>query len=154
MIYKTIIILLLSFYHPLHLGVLHIDVSKNQAEVNIRLFTDDLENAILHNNGKTIKMNCKDSIAVYHAKKYISNHFKIKQNKHTIPLKLIDLKKDKDVTEFQYKATIDSKVPLQICCEFFLKLFRDQTNLLIIKQKQAEEGFRMNHNKKCIDVEN
>ncbi len=140
--------------HPLHLGVLHMDIQANgRATIQVRLFTDDLENGIYHLFNKKMKVVPGQAEAEKHVRQYIEQKLKIQQNSKPLDVDFVSMKKDKDVTELEYRFKLESEKSMQICCNVFFELFRDQTNLLIINFDGKEDGFRLTPNRECINVE-
>lgn len=140
--------------HPLHLGVLHVDVNESgQTSVQIRLFTDDLENGLYHAFGEKVSVVPGKSDVEKKVRQYINQKFIIQQDGNSLDMDFKSLINDKDVTELKYNLNVSGEKPLQICCDVFFELFRDQTNLLIINLNGEEEGFRLTPNNKCVSVE-
>lgn len=149
----VIFILFIAIYHPLHLGVLHIDVgTAGSSDISVRVFTDDLANALQHEFNRSVKMNYNDSATVNITDQYIRNHFTIKQKKKTIRLELNSVEPEEDITVFRYQAKVDQHQSMKICCDIFFHLFNDQTNLLMIHTDGNEDGFRLTHTNSCINV--
>jgi hypothetical protein len=144
----------LLFMHPLHLGVIHLNVNEqNEAEIEVRLFTDDLEAAIMHQYGKPFKTVYSDEESVNRVLDYLGQKMRLYENQKPLVLKCTEIKPQKDVTVISCKTTIKEKNSLKICCEVFFELFRDQTNLIILKTNDIEEGYRLDQSKACVSVE-
>jgi len=140
--------------HPLHLGVLHVDVNESgQTSVQIRLFTDDLENGLYHTFGEKVSIVPGKSEIEKKVRQYINQKFIIEQDGSSLNMDFKSLTKDKDVTELRYSLNVSGEKTLHICCNVFFELFRDQTNLLIVNFDGKEDGFRLTPNKECVNVE-
>jgi hypothetical protein len=141
--------------HPLHLGVLHLNInSQNHANIEVRLFTDDLESAVFHFANKEIVIDVLDDNTLKLVSNYLIDKVKIYNGNEAKAIKLLSIKKDKDVTIIEYETTLGDWSSFKFCCEVFFELFNDQTNLLIVKTPSLEEGFRVDQYKSCVIVEN
>ncbi|HKK59861.1 MAG TPA: DUF6702 family protein [Salinivirga sp.] len=144
----------LMFFHPLHLGVIHFNATEaGQVTINVKVFTDDLENALIHNSNSDFKMNYDNVDAVKDASQYIDSRFDVTQSGSEVSLELLEVGPRRDVTIFKYTATIDSDVAFDVCCSIFYELFNDQTNLLIVNLIDQEDGYRLSSRKTCAHVE-
>lgn len=140
--------------HPLHLGVVHMNIDNQyKANIEIRLFTDDLENAIFYALNEKHVINHSDENSLELVSSYLNDKIKISDGNSIKLLKIQSLEKDKDVSVIKYQTTLGEWNSLSFCCEFFFELFNDQTNLLIVKTPSIEEGFRMDKSKSCVIVE-
>lgn len=154
MLYTLTLVISLMFYHPLHLGVIHIDVAQNnESHISVKVFTDDLENAIMQKSAGTFKIQFSDPVSIERASRYVINHFKVRQSEVDVELKLNHAKRESDVSVFVYSATIQSEEPFEVCCNIFYELFSDQTNLLIVNLIDDEDGYRLSSRKTCAYVE-
>ncbi len=141
-------------YHPLHLGVIHLDANQSgQVSIQVKVFTDDLENAIIHGQNSDFTMNYTDKPAIKAANRYIMSNIDIKQSGKNVRLKLQKVYPDRDVTIFDYSTTIKNDISFEVCCHIFYELFNDQTNLLIVNVVNEEEGYRLSSSKTCAHVE-
>ncbi|WP_462281120.1 DUF6702 family protein [Salinivirga cyanobacteriivorans] len=144
----------LMFFHPLHLGVIHFNATEaGQVTINVKVFTDDLENAVIHNSNSSFKMDYASDDAVAQASQYIESRFGLTQSGKNIELKLLEVGPKKDVTIFKYTTTIAPNVAFDVCCSIFYEIFNDQTNLLIVNIVDQEDGYRLSSRKKCAHVE-
>lgn len=142
------------FFHPLHLGVIHFNsTATGQVTINVKVFTDDLENALIHNSNSDFKMDYDNADAVKDASQYIDSRFDLTQSGREVPLELLEVGPRKDVTIFKYTATIEPDVAFDVCCNIFYELFNDQTNLLIVNIIDKEDGYRLSSRKTCAHVE-
>lgn len=139
--------------HPLHLGVVHFNLDNHAtANIVIRLFSDDLMDAIDHENHGQKVFDCSDTILLNQGKKYVTQNFKLSQGSDHITFEFVHVKNVEDVVEFRLKAHFYSNNDLQICCTFFFEIFGDQTNLLLVKSPAVEDGFRLTSRKTCAHV--
>ncbi|PLX18558.1 MAG: hypothetical protein C0599_12035 [Salinivirgaceae bacterium] len=144
----------LLIMHPLHLGVIHLNVNEqNEAEIEMRLFTDDLEAAITHFTEKAYKINYDDEQSKKYITEYLSRKLFIYGDQKRLSLSFLDVKPQKDVTVITYKVKVKRNATIKVCCEAFFELYRDQTNLLIVKTNNIEEGYRLDQSKACASVE-
>lgn len=139
--------------HPLHLGVVHLNVEHNtEVDIVIRLFSDDLRAALRGGECDGSMFNCADSVSVSDAKNYINKHFKITQASDVSVMEFVHVKPVEDATEFQYRVKLSDVKEVEVCCTFFLDHFSDQTNLLLVKTPSMEEGFRLMSHNTCVHV--
>jgi len=139
--------------HPLHLGVVHFNMNDSAtADIVVRLFSDDLMNAIDTDNHGQRVFSHLDSALVQRGQKYISQHLKLKQGMKGVSYKFIHVKQVEDATEFRLKASLATVDDLQICCTFFFEIYGDQTNLLLVKSTVMEDGFRLTSRNTCAHV--
>lgn len=148
----------LCFYllsmHPLHMGVIHLNIDENKViNIEIRVFTYDLESAVGHYTNSDFKLDYNDKKSVQLAENYITHNLQIYSGENALVVKFLSVEREKDVTVLTFHAILAKMESLKVCCEVFQELFRDQTNLLIVKSPQNEEGYRLDHVKKCVVVE-
>lgn len=157
-------IILFSIYfssnamHPLHISFTNIDYDETNSKlmISVKFFTDDFQNLLLHNFNNEINFNEKlsnEKIAVIN--KFISVNFKLLINNKDVTniISFIDNKTNFESTwlnfEVEFKGKIKSLVFSNIA---FFDTFSDQTNLLIFKYKDIEEGFQITKNNKEISI--
>jgi hypothetical protein len=144
----------LLFMHPLHLGVIHLDVYEDKvANIEIRVFTDDLENAVSHLSNSKFTVNYNDENSLKQVQDYVESNLNLFIKERPLELNIVSIEPDRDVTKLIFEATLTNVNSLKVCCEMFYELFRDQTNLLIVKSPKTEDGYRLDQNKKCIIVD-
>ena len=148
----------LCFYllsmHPLHMGVIHLDIDENKmVKIEARVFKNDLESALGHYKHADFILDYNDKKSVQLATDYIIHNLQIYSGEKLVAVKFLSIEREKDVAVFTFQATLAEMKSLKVCCEVFQELFSDQTNLLIVKSPQNEEGYRLDHAKKCVVVE-
>lgn len=139
--------------HPLHLGVVHFNMENSAtADIIVRLFSDDLMNAIEPDSHGQNVFSHLDSVSVRRGQNYISQHLKLTQGAKEVSYEFIHVKQVEDATEFRLKASLATVDDLQICCTFFFEIYGDQTNLLLVKSAAMEDGFRLTSRNTCAHV--
>ncbi|MFO7862623.1 MAG: DUF6702 family protein [Salinivirgaceae bacterium] len=139
--------------HPLHLGVIHIDVAEQgQSSLVVRVFTDDLEHAIAVADNSSFAFHYNNQSSVERGTDYVVEKLNITQNGQQIKPEYIKVAQRDDATEFTFKLMIEARTGFSVCCTIFHELFTDQTNLVIIKTATSENGSRLTTNKPCVDV--
>ncbi|MDA3866636.1 MAG: hypothetical protein PF489_07795 [Salinivirgaceae bacterium] len=139
--------------HPLHLGVIHIDMAEQgQSNLVVRVFTNDLEHAIAAADNNAFAFNYNDKSSVARGTSYVLEKLSIMQNGQQIEPEFLKVARRDDATEFTFELTLNSLTGFSVCGTIFHELFTDQTNLVIVKTKTSENGNRLTTNNPCVDV--
>lgn len=124
-------------------------------DVNIKLFYDDLQQAIEIEQGVRIT----DPIAEYEDEidEYIQQHFKIGSANNPVNLQLRHITPEIDAIWIEYQSeTIPFSLDWQITNTIFLELFDTQNNIINFfpnKQKQRRvKGLALNRQKKSGEI--
>ena len=155
--YKFILSLLISSVfsmHPVHISVTSININckKEIIEISFKVFSDDFQDVI--NNNFDSNLNIKDSLSINkninNITSYFNSSFKLKLNNKINEEYLIysKCKSNYEATWFYYNISLtelNSKLKnLHINNLILTDLYSDQNNLVIIKYKNIEKGFRLN----------
>lgn len=144
--------------HPLHISFTNIDYdeSNSKLKISVKFFSDDFQNMFIHNYNKQINFDEKlndDKIDAIN--KFFFENFKLSINKAdlTKEIKFIDSKTNFESTwlnfEIDFKGNINTLI---FSNKTFFDVFSDQTNLLIFKYKDVEEGFQITKNNQTISI--
>jgi hypothetical protein len=146
--------------HPVHITITNIepDAQKGVFEVSIKVFTDDLEHAILQQSQKNIGF-IKNTPSMDSEKlilQYINTQFQILINNKPISSSKVKLTKYSNVenaTWLYLEFRIPSKIQqLSIVNNLLNHLYPDMTNLVIIKWNENEQGLTFTKSKTKIDI--
>jgi len=149
----NIFLLLLSLYHPFHVGLTEMEHNPETQtfQISIKLFSDDLENALTQEYDKSIDiLNPRsqeefDSLLFV----YVSNHFELKSGKTAIPLDFIGNERTYDVT-WIYLESDPIKVVDKVLVknELLFDLFDDQTHVVHYTNRSGELDTELVHRSK------
>ena len=128
-----------AFAHKFHLGFTQIEYNaqSKSAEITIRVFADDLENALSQRSGKSIKLEHKDAAALIAA--YVRETFELKgRNGQVKKLTWIGLEPKADVAFLYAKAKMPEGIAgVQLRQRMFFELFEDQVNQVLLKSSNG-----------------
>lgn len=143
--------------HPIHIGILNMEINPKtkQIELEIRLFTDDLEEAVFKSSGKRLYFGTAkqhpavDSLLeVFVRKNMLVNNF-------GQPLKWnwIGYTHVADVTEL-FLESEEIKMPylLNIKSKFMFDLFDDQKNILNFKYKDFKKSHLFTDKQQNVNI--
>ena len=141
--------------HPIHLAVTTIEynVSRDEYDILIRIFTDDLETIInkrynvdlnlgkeneIKNSQKYIKNYIQDCLIISINKKKLSNHMEFIRKEHDA---------DENVTFLYFRSKNSGGKKVSITNILLTDLYDNQKNLLIFTYKNTQEAFTFEKNK-------
>lgn len=140
--------------HKFHVSFTQIEYNATEktAGIALRVFADDLENALSHRSGKSVKLDHKDAPALIAA--YLRETLEIKgRNGQTKKLVWIRMEPKADVV-FLY---VEIKMPeglsgAQLRHRVFFELFEDQVNQVLLKSANDKSSleFKRGDNYKTI----
>jgi len=150
-LYNILILCLLPLFikaHPVHITVTNIEPNTIKAcfEVSIKIFTDDLEQAIAQQLNKNIGLLAQQPSPDINKLflSYINDHFKIKINDqyiHPSKVKFIKYSVVENATWLYFEFKIPNKINhISLYNNLLNHLYPDMTNLVIIKWNQQEQG--------------
>lgn len=148
----------LNAMHPLHISFTNIDFDEphSKLKISVKFFSDDFQNLFIHNYNKTINFDEKldaDKIAIIN--KFLIDNFMLSINKKdlTKDIKFVDSKTNFESTWINFEIDFKDKIKyLNFSNKTFFDVFSDQTNLLIFKYKDIEEGFQITKNNQIISI--
>lgn len=141
----------------MHVSLTNIDYSsnKNNIEIAVKIYTQDIELAIAHNYEVLLNLNKINELKDY--KKHIENYFyhvlQVFVNENTkLALSLNHKETDDESTwlyfDLPFKGTITA---LTIKNAIFLDIFMDQTNMTILSDNGKESGYKLDFNKRELN---
>ena len=133
------ITIILIFFHSYHVGLTQVeyDISEMAYQISIRIFTDDLENALKNKSGELVDIldsevhDKTDMVMV----EYIFENFEIASGDTSIPLSYLGSEKDPDVTWIYLETgKIDKADVLHIKNVILFEIFDDQNHIVNYSQ--------------------
>lgn len=146
--------------HPLHLSVTNINYQEDKQELTFafKIFTDDLETAVLHNHQELLHLTQPDE----HAKAdsfithYLSSCFEIVINEQTYKpedMEFIERKQEANAVWIRYKLPLREQVNSAMIKNGILNdLYFDQTNLVFFKFKDTDKAFKLDREKDSQNI--
>jgi hypothetical protein len=118
------------------LSELKVDTKKKSLEISCKLFTDDMEDALLKLNHSKVDLatSSKNQAVLAQVENYLHERFKIVINGNPIPTHLIGFEAENEVTWFYLEGTVNVKalvpVKIKISNSLLYDFIPEQTNLL------------------------
>ncbi|RLD57442.1 MAG: hypothetical protein DRJ01_13855 [Bacteroidetes bacterium] len=145
---------LLAMMHPLHFSVTNIDYNKKNKsfDISLKIFTNDLENAINKNYEKKINLKeDKNDETNTLINEYVKSNFSIivdgkKMNKKEFVFKYVKSNENSTWIYYEYKKIKKIKT-VSIKNSILMDIFNDQTNLIIFKYLDYQKGFELQNRK-------
>lgn len=144
--------------HPLHISFTNIDFDESASKltISVKFFSDDFQNMFIHNYNKEINFDEKLSNDKIDAvKKFLEDNFMLSINKKdlTKDIKFVNSKTNFESTWLNFEIDFKGKIKsLVFSNKAFFEIFSDQTNLLIFKYKEIEEGFQITKDNQVISI--
>jgi hypothetical protein len=141
----------LTLVHPLHISVTEItlDEKEHELEIMIRIFTDDLEQAIRSEN-KTPDLNILKPVNITTDDliwNYLRSKFKLTVNGQSLPMKYLGHEKDDDVMVFYVQVQPAQKFEaISITNSILTELYDDQSNLVNVTVEETTKSLRLMRN--------
>ncbi len=150
-----------GFAHPVHITVTNIEpnTQKGVFEVSCKIFSDDLEKAVLFYTGVHINITQNKPVnninELLH--QYITSKFSIIINDKNIPpqkIKLVNYFMVNDATWIYLEFPITNKIKtLSIQNDLLNHLYPDMTNLVIINWGNKQQGFTFTKHQTKVQVQ-
>jgi len=137
--------------HAIYISVVEItqEPSDSLGSVKVKLFTDDLEDAIFASIGQRYNLSKGCDKGLNDIAGYISSHLSLKINEMPVKLAIRNCEK-MDVSlwlEFEFDA-IDLWQQVEIQGDQLMELFPTQSNVFTVKYNGQNRMFRLTNNKK------
>ncbi len=142
--------------HKFYVSLVQLDHNDKNAslEITMKIFTDDLENALKEKSGLLLKLGTQyelpesDSILV----NYILDNFKLRLNGQDLIINYIGKEVDLDVTWCYLEVTgVKLIEKMEITDKMLTEIFEDQSNLIKVKYKGKESATLLNRSRQ-MDV--
>ena len=138
--------------HKFYVSLVQLDHNEKNAslEITMKIFTDDLENALKEQSGLLLRLGTQyelpetDSILA----NYISDNFKLRLNGQALIINYLGKEVDFDVTWCYLEAAgVDLVEKIEITDKMLTEIFEDQSNLIKVKYKGKESSALLNINR-------
>lgn len=153
-------IFLASLFHPVHVSITNMEYNqeKQEFEISMRIFKDDLQMVINHNYDTAINLiditgQMNDPTIV---NKYINDSFYLKSSSQTYKLELTDHEITEEAVLLSYTSNLPYNLSsLEIRNSILMDFYHDQTNLVIFSYTGKEKGLRFTINEyiKTVSLE-
>lgn len=149
----TILLALMAFSaHKFYVSLVQMDYNEKNSslEITMKIFTDDLENAIKERNGLLLKLGTPEEIAETDSvlSAYITENFRLSLNGKELKYQYLGKEVDLDVTWCYLEVTgIPSITEIEITDKMLTELFEGQSNLIKIKYKNKESAALLNRDR-------
>ncbi len=140
--------------HPVHVSVCNLEFEKDSIKISVKLFRDDLANAIEFETGIKTDLGQLDSSEKQKIVcSYIFSQMKFFLNgKSELKMEYDGNEMKEDAVWMNFHAPLQDGVKsLKIQNTLLVDSFPDQTNLLIINYKGKQMGYRFNHDQRIIE---
>lgn len=148
----------LTYLHPVHVSILNFDYAKNKqdAEISLKVFTDDFELAFIHNYNLVLNLGKENMHPEWkkYLDMYFSKMFLLKtNNKKSIPLVFNRYELRDDGIMLYFTAPVGKKLKsIQMSNGILLDVFENQTNLVIFSIDGKEQGYSLNFSNYTINM--
>lgn len=135
--------------HPMHVSITNIEYKQDKKcfDISVKIFTNDLEDAILKKDGKRLMLGQKDEVqnSAEAVCSYILDHFSISVDKKEISKKKM-LFKEKKINDgaiwvYYELSGIEKASSISIKNSILMDIYSDQTNMVIFSFNDTEKGF-------------
>ena len=134
--------------HAIYLSILEIEhaASTNTAEVRIKVFTDDMQDALRNFNATFVPTNedefCQTSPLIL--SDYFDQHLNIRINNIPGELRFIDCQQANDVYWLNFQINCPTTwEQLIIKADFLMELFPSQSNIIHLTNEEKKHFFRL-----------
>ena len=134
LILSAILLVLSSADHPMHLASHELRVGPKRIDWTLRIFTDDLEDAINGRN-KSGKVRLESAEGRAMAERYLIETLKVNRGKRPVPLHFDQYRYKPNTVEFQFH--VDGGLPLVVTDEILHELFQDQQNVYFVRSPKG-----------------
>ncbi len=147
----------IELMHPVHISLVNIDYNENDKEfiVLFKLYTDDFNQIIYHYYGIDIVAlkEANEKLDIKMINSYITQNFRIENNKKELKLEFIELNFDNDSIWIKYRIKVRNDIKqLFIQSDLLNDLYYDQNNLIILRYKSFEKGYQLNYNENIVEI--
>ncbi len=134
LILSAILLVLSSADHPMHLASHELRVGPKRIDWTLRIFTDDLEDAInaRKKSGK-VRLESPDGRAM--AERYLLETLKVNRGKKQVIMHFDQYRYQPNTVEFQFH--VDGGLPLVVTDRILHELFQDQQNVYFVRSPKG-----------------
>ncbi len=138
--------------HAIYLSVVEIVQSSNPeiANIRIKVFTNDIEDAIRNQSGQLIQLSdlliCENR--KFTIESYFGSHFQISINESSADLFLISCEEAVDATWFNFRINCPAQwKQINIKANFLMELFPTQANVISVQKGSDKRFIRLTNSK-------
>ena len=134
LILSAILLALSSADHPMHLASHELRVGPKRIDWTLRIFTDDLEDAInARNKSGKVRLESPDGRAM--AERYLLETLKVNRGKKQVIMHFDQYRYQPNTVEFQFH--VDGGLPLVVTDQILHELFQDQQNVYFVRSPKG-----------------
>jgi len=134
LILSAILLVLSSADHPMHLASHELRVGPKRIDWTLRIFTDDLEDAINARN-KSGKVRLESAEGRAMAERYLIETLKVNRGKRPVPLHFDQYRYQPSTVEFKFH--VDGGLPLVVSDQILHEFFQDQQNVYFVRSPKG-----------------
>ena len=134
LILSAILLVLSSADHPMHLASHELRVGPKRIDWTLRIFTDDLEDAI-NARSKSGKVRLESPEGRATAENYLIETLKVNRGKRLVPLHFDQYRYQPNTVEFQFH--VDGGLPLVVTDQILHEFFQDQQNVYFVRSPKG-----------------
>jgi len=134
LILSAILLVLSSADHPMHLASHELRVGPKRIDWTLRIFTDDLEDAINGRN-KSGKVRLESAEGRAMAERYLIETLKVNRGKRPVPLHFDQYRYQPSTVEFKFH--VDGGLPLVVSDQILHEFFQDQQNVYFVRSPKG-----------------
>jgi hypothetical protein len=134
LILSSVLLVLSSADHPMHLASHELRVGPKRIDWTLRIFTDDLEDAInAHNKSGKVRLESAEGRAM--AEGYLIETLKVNRGKRPVPLRFDQYRYQPSTVEFKFH--VDGGLPLVVSDQILHEFFQDQQNVYFVRSPKG-----------------
>tara|TARA_Y100000996_G_C21974138_1_gene417718 strand:+ start:16 stop:483 length:468 start_codon:yes stop_codon:yes gene_type:complete len=134
----------LFLIHPIYISTSEIILIKNNAQVKIRIFRDDLEDGLRLFHGKSISIDSDQKLKKESKKidSYIQNKFKLSTNESKINISIINYNLINDLVEISFSFKSQSIINnISVSNNILFDVYRIQKNITLINFENKTKSY-------------
>ncbi len=145
---KTAFFSIWLIFHPVHVTITSIEYvkEKDMFTAFVKMYYDDflLDYKLSGGNTENVLFSVIDRNSIDEMEKYLNNRLSLKVNNEVLKAKVNDLKIEENEIRINMELP-GSKKPEEIVvkCTILTGLYADQSNMIILKVNDFEEGFKL-----------
>jgi hypothetical protein len=138
--------------HKFYVSLVQMDYNEKNSsfEITMKIFTDDLENALKERSGLLLKLGTPDELPATDSilSAYISENFRLDVNGKELKYQYLGKEVELDVTWCYLEVSgVHSVEKIKVTDRMLTELFENQSNLIKIKYRDKESAALLNRNK-------
>ena len=134
LILSATLLVLSSADHPMHLASHELRVGPKRIDWTLRIFTDDIEDAINARN-KSGKVRLESAEGRAMAERYLIETLKVNRGKRPVPLHFDQYRYQPSTVEFKFH--VDGGLPLVVSDQILHEFFQDQQNVYFVRSPKG-----------------